>query len=242
MGTKRLRMFAGPNGSGKSTIFNTISSQFDLGIYLNADEIEKQLQCTKLINLNDYGLPALSEGRFQSFLHNHSLFLKAISEKFKIDLHCEGSIISTPGGNTHSYEASILADFIRTELLKEGRKITFETVMSHPSKIETLKKAKDLGYKNYLYFICTENVEINKSRVTERVKNGGHQVPPEKIEQRYHRSLELLKEAVGHTYRTYLFDNSEDTSQLVLDVYQGKEVTFQMESIPLWVDKYFLNQ
>lgn len=234
-------MFAGPNGSGKSTIFDTISTQFDLGIYLNADEIEKQLQESKFLNINDYGLSALGSGEFQSFLQNHSLFLKANAEKFKINLQCEGNLITSPGDGTHSYEASILADFLRTELLKEGRKITFETVMSHPSKIETLKTAKDLGYKNYLYFICTEDVEINKSRVTERVKNGGHEVPPEKIEQRYHRSLELLKEAVRHTYRTYLFDNSEDTSKLVLDVYQGKEVTFQMESIPLWVDKYFLD-
>lgn len=35
----RLRMFAGPNGSGKSTIFNQISSSFDIGIYLNADDL-----------------------------------------------------------------------------------------------------------------------------------------------------------------------------------------------------------
>ena len=44
MQNKRLRMFAGPNGSGKSTVFNEIKEQydFDLGIYLNADEIEKK--------------------------------------------------------------------------------------------------------------------------------------------------------------------------------------------------------
>lgn len=242
MDSKRLRMFAGPNGSGKSTIFNKISSQFDLGIYLNADEIEQILSKEHKINLHDFKLSSSSnEGGFETFLHNHSLYKKAISEGFKIDLECNKNIISIPGGRTHSYEASILTDFIRTQLITEEKKLTFETVMSHSSRIETLKRAKELGYKNYLYYVCTENVEINKSRVAERVKSGGHDVPPQKIEQRYDRSLALLKEAVSHTYRTFIFDNSQNTSQLILDVYKGKEVTFQIESIPLWVDKYFLN-
>lgn len=235
-------MFAGPNGSGKSTIFKKISSQFHLGIYLNADDIEQILNNNNQLDLSNFNLssPALS-GQFSPFLQNHSLYKKAISEGFKIDLECNKNIISIPSGTTHSYEASILTDFIRTQLVTEEKKLTFETVMSHPSKIETLQRAKDLGYKNYLYYVCTESVEINKSRVTERVKSGGHNVPPEKIEERYFRSLELLKEAVGYTYRTFIFDNSQNTSEFILDVYEGKEVTYHVEKIPIWVDKYFLH-
>jgi len=43
MNTPRVRMFAGPNGSGKSTL-NTILNKELLGIYINADEIEKRLK------------------------------------------------------------------------------------------------------------------------------------------------------------------------------------------------------
>ena len=39
----RLRMFAGPNGSGKSTIKDVLPPQW-LGIYVNADEIEKTIR------------------------------------------------------------------------------------------------------------------------------------------------------------------------------------------------------
>jgi predicted ABC-type ATPase len=39
----RLRIFAGPNGSGKSTIKELIPSDW-LGIYINADEIEKTIR------------------------------------------------------------------------------------------------------------------------------------------------------------------------------------------------------
>ena len=38
----RLRMFAGPNGSGKSTIKGMVPPEL-LGVYLNPDEIEKDI-------------------------------------------------------------------------------------------------------------------------------------------------------------------------------------------------------
>ena len=39
----RVRMFAGPNGSGKSC-FNHIVDAKWLGVYVNADDIEKELR------------------------------------------------------------------------------------------------------------------------------------------------------------------------------------------------------
>ena len=41
-GIPRLRMFAGPNGSGKSTFKSIIRPEL-LGIYINPDEIEKEI-------------------------------------------------------------------------------------------------------------------------------------------------------------------------------------------------------
>ena len=42
MSVPRLRMFAGPNGSGKSTLNGIISKEL-LGVYINPDEIEKEI-------------------------------------------------------------------------------------------------------------------------------------------------------------------------------------------------------
>jgi hypothetical protein len=61
------------------------------------------------------------KGVLEPFFHNHSLYKKAISEGFKIDLECKKNIISIPGGRSHSYEASILTDFIRTQLITEEK-------------------------------------------------------------------------------------------------------------------------
>ena len=54
MSNKRLRMFAGPNGSGKSTIFNQIEEKVDFGVYLNADNIEAELNISNSIKLTDF--------------------------------------------------------------------------------------------------------------------------------------------------------------------------------------------
>ncbi len=50
----RLRLFAGPNGSGKSALLEELRGQFNLGVYVNADEIEKLLARQKFLHVADY--------------------------------------------------------------------------------------------------------------------------------------------------------------------------------------------
>ena len=76
--------------------------------------------------------------------------------------------------------------------------------MSHPSKVAVLERAQQWGYRTYLYFVATDDPAINRSRVRSRVKLGGHDVPDDKIDDRYHRSLDLLMEAISHTNRAYV--------------------------------------
>ena len=40
-------MFAGPNGSGKSTLIKEISKEFNVGYFINADQIEAALNSKK---------------------------------------------------------------------------------------------------------------------------------------------------------------------------------------------------
>ena len=49
----RLRMFAGPNGSGKSTIKGVINESL-LGVYINPDEIEKDIEELGFIDFGKY--------------------------------------------------------------------------------------------------------------------------------------------------------------------------------------------
>ena len=104
--------------------------------------------------------------------------------------------------------AQAIAASQRDECLASGLSFTFETVMSHPSKIEVMRKAKSLGFRTALYFVATESPDLNVARVNQRVALGGHDVPEHLIRARYARTLALLPEALQQSDLAVLFDNS----------------------------------
>ena len=84
----------------------------------------------------------------------------------------------------------------------------FETVLSTERNLKLLKKAKEKGYFIRCYYILTADPMINVWRVRSRVEAGGHDVPEEKIIERYDRALELVKELVKICDVCHIYDNS----------------------------------
>ena len=140
----------------------------------------------------------------------------------------------------NSYFASVCADFIRKKLLEARKSFTFETVMSSYDKVEFLELSKKLGYRNYLYYIATSDPLINISRVKNRVAFKGHNVPKDKIINRYYRSLGYLKDAVKLTHRAYIFDNSSNDKTWICEITDGSKVDMKIDIIPKWVNEYLL--
>lgn len=197
----------------------------------------------KFINLGDYGLVSTSD-EFDTYLNGSTLVSKARTEGYKIDLSLKDNVIRT-GVDTHSYEAALVSDFLRRLLITKGQTFSFETVMSHPSKLETLQFAIQNGFRNYLYFISTEDSDINIRRVEQRVQKGGHSVDPQKIAERYQRSMKILSNVIPLCYRCFILDNSreEEGYRLILEVVDGKEIiSYTNEAIPLWVETYVLDK
>ena len=64
----------------------------------------------------------------------------------------------------------------------------------------------------------TSSSDINVRRVQERVRNGGHDVPEEKIRSRYTRSLQNLAKLVRIADRTRVIDNSGAEPSLICEV------------------------
>ncbi len=96
--------------------------------------------------------------------------------------------------------------------IREGKSFCYETVLSHPSKLELLKKAKSEGYKIIAIYVKTVDPRINIERVERRTKQGGHYVPDDKVISRYYRSRELSKELRKIADKFYKIDNSIDKS------------------------------
>lgn len=258
--TKRLRVFAGPNGSGKSTIIDKILKteikagvNLDFGVYINADDIAKTLHL-KSLDFNDYQV-CFEPNEFFEIISNSGLINNEFSmQRFKACTKIRNSKISLNRNNLSSSNdapderiAQILADYLRKKLLKEEKKFSFETVFSHPGKVDIIKEAKSLGYKVYLYFVSTEHPKINVYRVkVVRVKKKGHDVPEEKIISRYYRSMDLLHEAAQSCYQAYFFDNSIQGGKHTMFAHfklnsEGTKVWDEIDDIkyPNWFKKYY---
>ncbi|MBQ9096682.1 MAG: zeta toxin family protein [Akkermansia sp.] len=132
--------------------------------------------------------------------------------------------------------------------LNERKNIIYETVFSHPSKLDIIRKARDLGYFIRLFFICTESPRINVDRVAERFAKGGHTVPGKKIGERYNRALMYGAEAMRLVQRGYLYDNSlsaspnRDSFKLIFRTMNGKNYKLYLpfDSLPSTYS-YFLS-
>lgn len=111
-----------------------------------------------------------------------------------------------------------------------------------------MKRATDAGYKVYLYFVSTESPEINKYRVKLRVMEGGHDVPSDRIESRYYRSLELIYKASEIAYQAFFFDNSINDAPFRLVGHfkkNGKTKTWdelKESDISQWFKTYYIKK
>jgi predicted ABC-type ATPase len=135
-----------------------------------------------------------------------------------------------------AYDAAQAAEIKRSELIASKQSFAFETVLSHPSKLTLLDKAKEAGYDITLIFVGTQDPAINLQRVEQRARAGGHDVPPNKTVSRWHRSMKLLPAAVERVGASLIYDNSGAAPNLVLQLEKTKIVE-QADKVPPWVDK-----
>ena len=124
-------------------------------------------------------------------------------------------------------------NYMLTKMDTEGSR--FESV---------LKEAQEKGFKNYLYFIATDNPELNQKRVRDRVLQGGHDVPPDKIISRYFRCLENVRQTFPYLYRGFFFDSTESTRYLAEYHSVKQELILHVpdEELPDWFRKYILEE
>jgi predicted ABC-type ATPase len=232
----RLRMFAGPNGSGKSTLKSVIADDL-LGVYINPDEIEKEIQQFDFLDLKNYEV-ITTEKEVLAFFASSTLLKKADLLEEANCLKFTDNKLDFFEVSVNAYFASVCADFIRRKLLENRLSFTFETVMSAPDKIELLKTAQQAGYRTYLYYIATDDPQINIARVKQRVAAGGHNVPHDKIISRYERSLKQLLQAIKASNRAYIFDNSGSASLWCCEITDGKQIDYKQDAVPDWVYRY----
>lgn len=97
----------------------------------------------------------------------------------------------------------------RRALMEAQQSFASETVFSHASKIALMEQAKQAGYHIVLYVVAVDKPETLVVRVRQRVREGGHDVPSEKILSRYPRTLTHLAKALPLADAAYLYDSQD---------------------------------
>ena len=107
--------------------------------------------------------------------------------------------------------------------IKKRADFAFETTLAGRSHISLLKKLRNDGWQIIMFFLWIPNAAFSKSRIRERVKHGGHDIPDETIYRRFPRIMHnLVKIYIPLCDKVVCYDNSESEPVLVFE--QDKKV------------------
>jgi predicted ABC-type ATPase len=108
------------------------------------------------------------------------------------------------------YKAAQAAGDVRRQLVAMRESFIFETVFSDPvgDKLNFLKETEQAGYTTLLLFIGIPTSQFSEMRVSIRVSKGGHDVPRNKLGERFPRILNNLKGALVSVPNVRVYDNS----------------------------------
>ncbi len=105
----------------------------------------------------------------------------------------------------------------RELVMDQGISFAYETVFSYwqkkpdgsyASKVDDIRLLQKEGYFVILLFVGLVNVNLSKLRVQNRKLMGGHDVPKEKLEDRFSRTQAAIGHASYVADMTLMFDNS----------------------------------
>lgn len=134
--------------------------------------------------------------------------------------------------------AAAIADETRCRLVDRRQSFVMETVLSDPAgeKVAFLESARRAGFCVVLVFIGLESAQISRGRVMQRVLDeSGHDVPDDRIDSRYPRTLENLRRARGRVDVALILDNSSASLPYeFVSVWLDGAVVRQREALPAW--------
>ena len=164
----------------------------------------------------------------------HRLALEPLGLPF-VNADVLAGIVFAEAPEAHSYEAAQLAERQRHQLLEQGVSFCFETVYSHPSKIDFIARAKALGYQVIMVLIHLESTDLNQARIAGRVSEGGHSVPADKVISRIPRLLDQVRASIPLVDVLRAYDNSsaDDPFAPVVTITNGC-LRLDRDPLPPW--------
>jgi predicted ABC-type ATPase len=96
------------------------------------------------------------------------------------------------------------------QAIRERSSFTFETTLGGNTIPQLLQKAADKGFDVRVWFVGLASVEQHMARVRARVASGGHDIPEEKIRERWDGSRRNIIRLMQSLSELRVFDNSAE--------------------------------
>lgn len=154
--------------------------------------------------------------------------------------------LRSQGQSISDLQAAELAETERRLLIQARKTFCMETVLSDTvgRKLALFDDIRKAGYRLMLLFIGIPGPALSQARVATRVLEGGHDVPLERIVERYPRTLNNLRQALPTFHRSFLIDNSSrDAPYRLVALTRGRgrtqhghkfEVVWRAPAMPAW--------
>lgn len=102
------------------------------------------------------------------------------------------------------------------ELVEMRRDFAFESTLSGRTYLQMLRAAKLEGYRVHLCYLWLPNVSLCLRRIKQRVRKGGHDVPPSDVRRRFGSSLRnFFVHYLPLADRVVLFDASSSPPRTI---------------------------
>jgi predicted ABC-type ATPase len=136
----------------------------------------------------------------------------------------------------HAYDAARRAAEDRDQRLAARTSFVTETVFSHPSKVELVEAAVTAGYLVTLHVVLVPE-SLAVARVANRVAQGGHDVPEEKVRCRSTRLWPLVATAIPLVDTTIVYDNTSASAPFRVVATFHRGIAGGAPAWPRWTPK-----
>lgn len=115
------------------------------------------------------------------------------------------------------------------DALNNFKSIHVETTLAGSGKaqLNLIDEAHKNGFEVTLLYVTVNSAEMAINRVQERVKNGGHGIPPETIKKRYSQSHNNLPAVAFKSDNVFIYDNSKK----FINVYTRKHERVEINNL-----------
>ena len=119
------------------------------------------------------------------------------------------------------------------ECLRDGICFTQETTLSGHRTLQTVRRALDAGYYIRLYYVGLDTVDESLARIRNRVAKGGHDIPAERVRQRFATRFSDVARILPYCNEATFYDN--DNGFVAVATYRNGELSPIGHRSPQWL-------